>query len=86
MSVFKPENLPNLKAARGRSFYILHSPEDFIPIEMAEDARDELVKKGAKVEYQTYAGGHGWHGDVFGTIRSGIGWLEKQAKTYKPAK
>jgi predicted esterase len=86
MSVFKPENLPNLKAARGRSFYILHSPEDFIPIKMAEDARDELVKKGAKVEYQTYAGGHGWHGDVFGTIRSGIGFLEKQAKTDKPTK
>lgn len=86
MSVFKPENLPSLKEARGRSFYILHSPEDFIPIKMAEDARDQLTKKGAKVEYATYAGGHGWHGDVFGTIGKGIGWLEKQAKSSKPMK
>ncbi|MFN0008061.1 MAG: alpha/beta hydrolase [Planctomycetota bacterium] len=88
MSVFKPENLPSLKEARGRSFYILHSSEDFIPIKMAEDARDQLTKKGAKVEYATYAGGHGWHGDVFGTIGKGIGWLEKQAKSpgARPAK
>lgn len=86
MSVFKPENLPSLKEARGRSFYILHSPGDFIPIKMAEDARDELRKKGAKVEYATYEGGHGWHGDVFGTIGKGIGWLEKQAKSSKARK
>jgi predicted esterase len=86
MSVFQPENLPTLKEARGRSFYILHSPEDFIPIKMAEDARDQLTKKGASVEYATYEGGHGWHGDVYGTIRTGIGWLEKQAKTSKPRK
>lgn len=83
MSVFKPENLPGLKASKGRSFYVLHSPEDPIPIQMAEDARDQLAKNGAKVEYETYAGGHGWHGDVFGTIRTGVDWLEKQAKTAK---
>ena len=78
MSVFQPENLPSLKAAKGRRFYILHSPEDKIPIRMAETARDELGKKGAKVEYATYAGGHGWHGDVYGTIRTGIDWLAKK--------
>ena len=78
MSVWKPEDLPNLKAAKGRSFYILHSPEDFIPIRMAEDARDQLAKKGAKVEYATYAGGHGWHGDVYGTIRKGVESLAKR--------
>ena len=83
MSVFKPENLPSTKAAKGRNFYVLHSAEDFIPIKMAEDARDELTKKGAKVEYETYAGGHGWHGDVYGTIGKGIRWLEKEAKAPK---
>ena len=83
MSVFKPEILPSLKGAKGRSFYILHSPEDSIPIQMAEDARDQLAKNGAKVEYATYAGGHGWHGDVYGTIRTGLDWLGKQAKTSK---
>jgi predicted esterase len=83
MSVFKPEWLPSLKAAKGRSFYVLHSPEDFIPIKMAETARDELTKKGAKVGYETYEGGHGWHGDVFGTIRKGIDALEKSAKGSK---
>jgi predicted esterase len=80
MSVYKPEWLPSLKAAKGRSFYVLHSPEDFIPIKMAETARDELTKKGAKVGYETYEGGHGWHGDVFGTIRKGIDALEKAGK------
>jgi len=83
MSVFEPENLPSTKGAKGRNFYILHSPEDFIPIRMAEDARDELTKKGAKVEYATYAGGHGWKGDVFGMIGTGIRWLEKEAKAPK---
>ncbi|MFH0946253.1 MAG: hypothetical protein V2A76_13720 [Planctomycetota bacterium] len=77
MSVFKPENLPSLSAAKGHAYYILHSPEDFIPISMAEKARDELKKKQAKVEYRTYEGGHGWHGDVFGTIRDGVTWLEQ---------
>jgi predicted esterase len=80
MSVFRPEWLPNLKAAKGRSFYILHSPEDFIPIQMAEAARDQLTKKGGKVEYATYAGGHGWKGDVYGMMRAGVDFLEKEAK------
>jgi predicted esterase len=84
MSVYKPTTLPNLKGAKGRSFYILHSPEDFIPIKMAEEARDELTKKGAKVEYATYEGGHGWKGDVYGMIRKGIDTLEKEAKTSRP--
>lgn len=86
MSVFRPEWLPNLKAAKGRSFYILHSPEDFIAIRMAEDARDQLTKKGAKVEYTTYEGGHGWHGDVFGMIRKGIDALEKDAEAVRPGR
>jgi len=80
MSVFKPNILPSLKAAKGRPFHILHSAEDFIPIAMAEDARDQLEKKRALVNYATYTGGHGWHGDVYGMMRTGIEWLERKAK------
>ncbi len=76
MSVFKPAEYPSLKKARGHSYYILHSPQDFIPISMAETARDELRRMGAKAELRTYDGGHGWRGDVYGEIRRGVAWLE----------
>ena len=76
MSVFKAEHYLSLENARGHSYYILHSPQDFIPISMAETARDELRGLGAKVELRTYEGGHGWHGDVYGEIRRGVEWLE----------
>ena len=77
MSVFQPNNLPPVKNAVGRSFYILHSPDDQVcPFRMAEQARDALGKAGAKVEFATYEGGHGWQGDVFGNIRTGVEWLE----------
>jgi predicted esterase/tRNA A-37 threonylcarbamoyl transferase component Bud32 len=81
MSVFRPEDLPNLTFAKGRAYYLLHSPQDFIPIAMAEKARDMLGFNGATVHLQTYEGGHGWHGDVFGKIRAGIEWLENEAVT-----
>ena len=86
MSVFKPDQLPSLKAASGQPFYILHSPQDFIPIQMAENARQQLAKNGAKVELVTYEGGHGWKGDVFGNIRKGIAWLEEAAPKKAKAK
>jgi predicted esterase len=77
MSVFKPDQLPSLSRARGRAFYLLHSPEDRVcPFRMAEEARERLRKAGARVELASYEGGHGWHGDVFGMIRRGLAWLE----------
>jgi predicted esterase len=79
MSVFKPNQLPPLKNANGRCFYILHSPEDFIPIRMAEQAEQQLSENGARVQFATYEGGHGWRGDVYGNIQAGIRWLESQA-------
>lgn len=79
MSVFKPALLPPLSAAKGHPYYLYHSPQDFIPLTEAENARDALKKAGATVEFQTYEGGHGWKGDVFGSIRKGITWLEEQA-------
>lgn len=84
MSVFKPANYPSLKNAEGRAFYILHSPEDFIPIKMAETAEKRLSEKGAAAELARYSGGHGWRGDVYGNIRKGIEWLEQHHRQAKP--
>jgi len=86
MSVYSPDLLPSLKPAKGRHFHLLHSPQDFIPIAMAEKAREELEKKGAEVSYATYEGGHGWRGDVYGMMRTGFDWLEQKAKKAKPPK
>ncbi|HVS18672.1 MAG TPA: hypothetical protein VMT18_08745 [Planctomycetota bacterium] len=84
MSVFKPDLLPSLKPAKGRAFYILHSPDDKVcPFRMAEQARDELDEVGADVEFVDYTGGHGWHGDVFGNLRRGVRWLESKAERLK---
>jgi predicted esterase len=80
MSVFKPEQLPDLKNAAGKRFYILHSPQDFIQMRFPESARDTLAGAGAVVTLATYQGGHGWQGDVFGMIRTGMDWLDAPAK------
>ena len=54
---------------------------------MAEKARDMLAFNGGSVRLQTYEGGHGWHGDVYGKIRAGIEWLENEAvATQGPAR
>lgn len=77
MSVFKPKELPGLTAAKGQSFVIDHSQEDKVcPFRMAEEARDELSKAGARVQLVTYRGGHGWRGDVFGRVGLGMRYLE----------
>lgn len=76
MSVFKPDRLPALDGARDKAFYMLHSPQDFIPMHFPEAARDRLAAAGAKTTLATYQGGHGWKGDVFGNIRTGVEWLE----------
>jgi predicted esterase len=80
MSVFKPETLPALDAAKGKAFYIYHSPQDFIRMNFPEAARDKLAAKGARTTLATYEGGHGWHGDVFADIRKGVQWLETNAE------
>jgi predicted esterase/predicted Ser/Thr protein kinase len=81
MSVFRPEKLPDLAPAKGRLYYLLHSPKDFISIKMPETAKELLQARGARVEFQTYEGGHGWHGDVYGQLRRGIEWLTKEAES-----
>jgi len=77
MSVFHPEQLPDLAAAKDRRFYLLQSPDDKITkFEHAERARDALTAAGAKVRLQRYAGGHGFRGDVWGMVREGVRWLD----------
>ncbi len=80
MSVFKPNRLPDLSAAKGKAVYILHSPQDFIGMRFPEAARDRLAKAGASTKLVTYEGGHGWHGDVYGNIRAGVAWLESKSQ------
>ena len=84
MSVWKPDQVGKLKLGKGRAFAILHSPEDFIPIRMAEEARAALEEVKARVHYATYAGGHGWKDDPYGKMRAAIAFLvENHAKPPK---
>jgi predicted esterase len=81
MSVYKPGTLPSRKAARGKAFYIYHSKADTVcAFRFAEQALKDLEKNKARVELETYEGGHGWHGNVYGDIRKGIEWLEQNRK------
>ena len=81
MSVFKPQTLPPIENTTGLAFYILHSPQDFIPIAHAEAARDQLRAAGAKTKLTTYQGGHGWGRNIYQKLRDGIRWLEEQVTT-----
>jgi predicted esterase len=76
MSVFKPDQLPDLAAAKGHRYYLYHSPDDRVcPYRMAEQAAKSLEQNGATVMLTTYEGGHGWRGNVFRDIEAGIKWL-----------
>lgn len=78
MSVYKPNELPDLKKARGHAYYLYHSEDDRLcPYRMAEAAEKDLKESGAKVKLQTYDGGHGWRGPLWDDIREGLEWLEK---------
>lgn len=79
MRIFKPDQLRELSRAAGKDVYILHSPENLIPMSFPEAAHDTLAANRATTVLQTYEGGHGWHGDVFGMIREGLAWLGEQA-------
>lgn len=78
-SVFRTRWLPSLRSAKGRCYFIEHSPDDKVcPFSLAEEARDRLEAAGARVEFSKYDGGHGWRGDVYGRIKKAISWLERQ--------
>jgi len=77
MSVFLRGENAAVSGVKGKSFYLLQSPDDRVTrFEQAEKARDALVAAGARVHLQSYAGGHGWRGPVWPMMREGIKWLE----------
>jgi predicted esterase len=84
MSVFRPDWLPDLKAAKGHAYYLYHSPGDRVcPFLMAKAAAKQLKEAGAAVTLAEYDGGHGWPGNVFADVKTGIEWLEKNAARKK---
>ena len=87
-AVFKPDGMPSLKGAKGVPYYLHQSPEDkTTAFRFAEEAKKALEKKGAEVKLVEYAGGHGWHGNVYGDMRAGVEWLESHhAKARKRPK
>lgn len=79
MSVFFAGRLPPLANAKGQRYFLLQSPQDQVTkYSFAKVAKTQLTNAGAEVELKDYEGGHGWHGDVFGNIRTGIEWLEQK--------
>jgi predicted esterase len=78
MSAFPKEEYGSLEGAKRKSFYLLHSPTDPIPISQPESAKSTLGAAGARVKLETYEGGHGWHGDVAAQIREAVRWLEEK--------
>ncbi len=81
MSVYNKKYLPSLMTAKGRAYYIEHSPDDKVcPFWMAERAKKDLAAAKGKVEFSKYDGGHGWRGNLYGRIRKGITWLEENTK------
>lgn len=76
MSVFNAGEYSKLNATPTPGFYLLQSPEDKVtPFGHAEAARTFLASLGSKVELTQYAGGHGWHGNPFEMLSTGVNWL-----------
>ncbi|MHC4399567.1 MAG: PEGA domain-containing protein [Planctomycetota bacterium] len=86
MSVFRHQWLPPLDAAKGHLYLLDHSPEDNVcPFSHAKQAEQDLAKAGATVRLTTYPGGHGWHGDIYDRVRSGLAWLVEHVQEAAPA-
>jgi predicted esterase len=84
MSVFHEGEL-QLSRAKGRAFFLDHSPEDATcKFADAQRAKEKLSKEGAAIELVTYKGGHGWHDDPMARLRKGIAWMEEHRA--KPAR
>ncbi len=75
-SVFRPFFLPDLAGAENKSFFIMHSPDDFIPIRMAEQAHEALQDHGARTLLETYTDGHGWPRQI-DVVARGMAFLER---------
>lgn len=78
MSRFFPQRLGKLDEARGKNYFLYHSPEDQIcPFSEAQLAEKTLAEHGAKVKLVSYKGGHGWVPNTYycDHIKEGIEWL-----------
>ncbi len=79
MSRFLPNRITNLDRARGKSYFLYHSPQDQIcPFSEAQLAERWLKEHGAKVKLVSYDGGHGWVPNTYycDRIKEGIEWLK----------
>lgn len=86
MSIYRPGRLPPLSNARGKRIYLLQSPDDQVtPIQWAENAALDLTDAGADVKFQRYSGGHGWIGDVWSMLRTGVEWLDQKPDSARPS-
>lgn len=80
-SVYYPQQMPSPAGGRGRPFYLLQSPDD--PVTTyghALTAQKELTSGGAKVQLVNLSGGHGFGGDIYGSLRKGVDWLVANSK------
>ena len=78
MSIGPGDKAP-LGEAKDRRFFLLQSPQDRItPFHDAERAQTQLTEAGATVRLESYEGGHGWRGDVWGHLRRGLRWISSQ--------
>ena len=75
MSVFNPQSFAGAHHLKIARFYLLHSPQDFIPMSHPDAAKAALSKLGVPVKLDTYEGGHGWRGPVYDEIRAGFDFL-----------
>jgi predicted esterase len=79
MSRFLPGRMGNLDQARGRKYFLYHSPQDLIcPFREAQLAERTLAEHGANVKLVSYRGGHGWVPNTYycDRIMEGILWLK----------
>lgn len=85
MSVYHPETLPEPKGLKGKSFYVFHSPQDFIKMNFPRKAIEQLSAGGARTTLVEYEGGHGWRGPIWKNIRTGVEWLMAKDNPAPPA-
>lgn len=80
MSRFLPAKMRNLDLARGKNYFLYHSPDDRIcRFAEAQLAEQTLKDHGARVKLVTYPGGHGWVPNTYycDRIKEGIEWLSE---------
>ncbi len=79
MSVFQPNKLPSLSRAKGYRYYLMQSPTDEITkFSHAEDAKEALEKKKAKVQLVSYEGGHAFPQPVYTKLAAAFDWLQEK--------